>query len=175
MMLEKSTQHIKDFLPVDKFELLKNYFEGNEVNWNYQSSTLEDKSDNNYLFSHIVSEEELTNSNWKDLFNKLEEHTGKLKIDRVKVNLYPNQNKAVQHSFHCDPMQEDGSIPKNWITAIINLTTCNGYTIIGDEKIMSKKNELMFFDADTLHCGSVQTDTQTRIVININGEKINND
>ena len=72
-------------------------------------------------------------------------------------------------------MQEDGSIPKNWITAIINLTTCNGYTIIGNEKIMSKENELMFFDADTLHCGSIQTDTQTRIVININGEKINYD
>ena len=173
-MFKKSLQHIKDFLPKDTFQLLKNYFESDEVNWNYNSSTVEDKSDKNYLFSHIVSEKELTkNDNWKNLFNRLEEHTGKLKIDRVKVNLYPNQNKAIQHNFHCDPMLADGSVPKNWITAIINLTTCNGYTIIGNEKIMSKENELMFFDADTLHCGSVQTDAQTRIVININGEKLN--
>lgn len=172
-MFKKSWQHIKNFLPEKNFSLLKKYFESNEVNWNFQSSTVEDKSDKNYLFSHIVSENELSkNDNWKDLFNRLEEHTGKLKIDRVKVNLYPNQNKPVQHSFHCDPMLADGSVPKNWITAIINLTTCNGYTIIGDKKIMSKENELMFFNADTLHCGGVQTDTQTRIVININGEKL---
>ena len=36
---------------------------------------------------------------------------------------------------------------------------------------MSKENELIVFPADTMHCGAVQTNTQTRIVININGEK----
>ena len=171
-MYKHSLQHIKDFLPKDKFSSLKNYFESDEVNWNFQSSTLDDKSDENYLFSHIVPEEQLTkNDNWRELFNKLEKHTGKLKVDRVKVNLYPNQNKAVQHAFHCDPMLADGSVPKNWITAILNLTTCNGYTIVDKDKIMSRENELIFFDADTKHCGSVQTDSKTRIVININGEK----
>ena len=74
----------------------------------------------------------------------------------------------MQHAFHKDLI---GEISDNCITAVFNLTTCNGYTIVGDEKIMSKENELIVFPANTMHCGAVQTDTQTRIVININGKK----
>ena len=70
-------------------------------------------------------------------------------------------------------MLEDGSVPKNFVTAILNLTTCNGYTIVKDMKVPSKENELIYFNADTLHCGVTQNDTQTRVVININGEKLN--
>jgi hypothetical protein len=164
---------VENFLPKEKLNLLKNYFESDEVNWNYNSSTVENKSDNNYLFSHIVSDQELNNPNWKELLNLLEKHTGKFKVSRVKVNLYPNQNKQIQHAFHCDPMLQDGSVPKNFVTAILNLTTCNGYTIVKDIKVPSKENELIYFDANTLHCGVTQNDAQTRIVININGEKLN--
>lgn len=164
---------VKNFLPKEKFNLLKDYFESNKINWNFYSSTLEDNSDKNYLFSYVVLDEELNNPNWKELLELLEKHIGKFKVSRVKVNLYPNQNKQVQHAFHCDPMLEDGSVPKNFVTAILNLTTCNGYTIVKDMKVPSKENELIYFNADTLHCGVTQDDTQTRIVININGEKLN--
>ncbi len=170
---KKSLQHIKDFLPKEKFNLLKKYFESDEVNWNFQSSTIEDESDKNYLFFHIVSDEDLNNPNWKEFLNLLEKHIGKFKVSRVKVNLYPNQNKQIQHAFHCDPMLDDGTVPKNWVTAILNLTTCNGYTLIGDDKIPSKENELIYFDANTLHCGVTQDDVQVRVVININVELIN--
>ena len=70
-------------------------------------------------------------------------------------------------------MLDDGTVPKNWVTAILNLTTCNGYTLIGDDKIPSKENELIYFDANTLHCGVTQDDVQVRVVININVELIN--
>lgn len=165
---------VKNFLPKEKFILLKNYFESDKVDWQFNSSTLKDKSDSEYLFSHIVSNDELkNNSNWKELLELLQKHIGKFKVSRVKVNLYPNQNKQVQHAFHCDPMLEDGSVPKNFVTAILNLTTCNGYTIVKNMKVPSKENELIYFNADTLHCGVTQDDTQTRVVININGEKLN--
>jgi len=164
------TKIIKNFLPLASFKLLKTYYESSGVNWNFCSSTLEDKKlDKNFLFFNIVSDKEIKeNLNWEAFSELLEKHIGKFKLNRIKINLYPNQNKLIQHAFHCDPMNNDGSIPKNWITCILNLTTCNGYTIVGDTKIPSVANELIIFDADTLHCGGVQTDTQTRIVININ-------
>tara|TARA_R100001510_G_C7520040_1_gene115944 strand:- start:108 stop:620 length:513 start_codon:yes stop_codon:yes gene_type:complete len=165
---------VENFLPKEKFNLLKDYFESDKVDWQFNSSTVKDKQDNEYLFSHIVSDDELNNnSNWKDLLELLQKHIGKFKVSRVKVNLYPNQNKQIQHAFHCDPMLDDGTVPKNWVTAILNLTTCNGYTLIGDDKIPSKENELIYFDANTLHCGVTQDDVQTRIVVNINVELIN--
>ena len=91
---------VENFLPKEKFTLLKNYFESDKVDWNFQSSTVIDKEDNEYLFSHIVSDEELNNnSNWKELLELLQKHIGKFKVSRVKVNLYPNQTSSTRISL----------------------------------------------------------------------------
>ena len=163
------TKVIKNFLPLASFKLLKTYYESSGVNWNFCLSTLEDKSDKNFLFFNIVSDKEIKeNPNWKTLLELLEKHIGKFKLSRVKINLYPNQNKPIQHAFHVDVIDKDENVIKKMVTCILNLTTCNGYTIVGDTKIPSVENELIIFDTDTLHCGGVQTDTQTRIIMNIN-------
>ena len=63
---------VENFLPKEKFILLKHYFESDKVDWQFNSSTVIDKQDNEYLFSHIVSDEELNNnSNWKELLELL--------------------------------------------------------------------------------------------------------
>ena len=49
----------------------------------------------------------------------------------------------------------------------MNLTTCNGGTIIGDKEYISKANQAITFDNHTEHQGFTQTDTSRRIVINI--------
>ena len=168
-------KRINNFLPEDKFNLLKKYFEGSEVNWNFYSSSLDDDLlDDNYLFSCIVDNDEAkSNPNWIFFLSLLREHIGEFELSRIKANIYPNQNKQVQHAFHCDPKNDDGSIPDDFITCVYNLTTCNGYTIVGDTKISSVENEMIVFPANTLHCGAVQTDTKTRVVFNINVKVIN--
>tara|TARA_A100001011_G_scaffold245713_1_gene253721 strand:- start:529 stop:1059 length:531 start_codon:yes stop_codon:yes gene_type:complete len=163
----------KNFLSNKQFLLLKKYMSSCLIDWHFFESTLPENfpnKDNNYLLAHAIKKNEYySNPNWINFHKKLEESIeAKLKITRVKCNLYLAQHTIVQHAFHKDLI---GEIPDNCITAVFNLTTCNGYTIVGDKKIMSKENELIVFPADTMHCGAVQTNTQTRIVININGEK----
>ena len=45
---------VENLLPKEKFNLLKDYFESDKVDWQFNSSTVKDKQDNEYLFSHIV-------------------------------------------------------------------------------------------------------------------------
>jgi hypothetical protein len=49
--------------------------------------------------------------------------------------------------------------------AVFHLNTCNGKTVIGDESIESKENQLIIFK-NVPHYGTVQTDTDTRVVLN---------
>ena len=64
------------------------------------------------------------------------------------------------------------TIEKNAKTAILYLNTCNGGTVIINNKkekiIYSKENKLLLFDSNTLHRGFSQTDIERRIIININ-------
>ena len=50
---------------------------------------------------------------------------------------------------------------------VYHVNTCNGYTVIEDTEIRSEENQLVLFD-NVSHYGTVQTDTDTRVVINFN-------
>ena len=52
--------------------------------------------------------------------------------------------------------------------AVYYVNDNNGYTMIGDKKIISKSNRIVFFDADTKHYGTNSTNYNNRIVINFN-------
>lgn len=139
------------------------------------------KLDNHYMFTHI-----LYNNPLDDNFNKnqgklspffekfepilyfLEKETSISKLIRMKLNLYPNQNKRIELSKHYDVFDAHKNKPTDNITnAIFNFTTCNGGTVINDEEYESKENSIIIFNNDSLHHGIVQTDTQRRIVLNI--------
>jgi len=86
----------------------------------------------------------------------------------MKLNLYTNQNKKVMYGTHCDLHDDKGKPFKDVNVAILNFTTCNGGTKIGNKIYKSKANELLIFNNAIEHAGIVQTDTQTRIILNIN-------
>ena len=170
---------INNFLPQKDFESLRNWFyRTSEPNWCLETTTLSEKNDNNFMFVQRVNMSDyMTNPNWINFFKRLESHIGIIqRISRVKVNLYTNQGKIIEHSEHIDRI--DGSYPKGrGFTAVYNLTTCNGYTVLKEKetnKILSKENDLIVFDGGTYHYGAVQDDEPFRIVININGDTFNN-
>jgi hypothetical protein len=73
------------------------------------------------------------------------------------------------HLPHWDISNTETHKPfKHITTAILNFTTCNGGTKIGDKIYTSKANELLIFNNTIKHSGIIQTDTSTRIVLNIN-------
>ena len=84
----------------------------------------------------------------------------------MKLNLYTNQGKRIDHASHYD-MVEEGKPVDNVMTTILNFTTCNGGTIIDNEEYTSIQNQGIMFDNKTKHSGFTQTDTQRRIVLNI--------
>ena len=98
----------------------------------------------------------------------LEGHISINNLYRMKLNLYPNQGKKIIHAKHVDLTSEATKKPlENCTITILNFTTCNGGTIIGEEKYLSKGNQALSFDNKIEHQGFTQTDTPRRIILNI--------
>ena len=87
-------------------------------------------------------------------------------VIKLKLNLYPNQGKNIEHAKHAD-IYDKGEPDKRIITSVFNFHTCNGATVVGEKKIESKANRLILFD-NTLHYGITQSDIPRRIVLNMN-------
>lgn len=89
---------------------------------------------------------------------------------RMKINFQFPCAEVVRSPFHHDIVIEQIPNDVKVYTAILYLNTNNGHTIFEDtgEKIESKRNRLVVFDARRAHAGTSFTDARNRIVININ-------
>jgi len=95
------------------------------------------------------------------------------KLMRLKMNLYPNQNRYIDLGKHRDIGSVDKSGKDNfddYFIGILHFNTCNGLTIVKNEKIKSEENQMLLFE-NVEHHGTVQTDTKARIVLNFNFKK----
>ena len=170
----------KNFLPAMFFNKLKLILAGESFFWHFDPQTVYDKyfkQDDNFMFTHmlfICKETELgkkqEHSGWFKEFEPiiyfLNDKIKVKKLLRMKLNLYTNQNKVIEHESHTDINDKDKPVPDINIS-ILNFTTCNGGTVIKDKKYPSNENEALIFNNLNKHAGIVQTDTQTRIVLNI--------
>tara|TARA_R100000278_G_C5399626_1_gene139091 strand:- start:51 stop:536 length:486 start_codon:yes stop_codon:yes gene_type:complete len=130
------------------------YFNG------YKSSPVEKKLFN-YQFTHSFYNNDKVNS---DYFNALQPILTKLNylsLIRIKANLNPISNKLIEYEPHKDKLYKCK-------VAIYYVNTNNGYTMIKDEKIKSKKNRMVLFDSTLEHYGTNSTDCNNRMVINFN-------
>ena len=78
--------------------------------------------------------------------------------------LYTNQGREIRHPTHVD-VPLDSGVSDKFRIAVFHVNTCNGKTVIGDQAIESVENQLIVFE-NVPHYGTVQTDTDTRVVIN---------
>ncbi len=85
-------------------------------------------------------------------------------VNRIKANLYTNQGEPIRHPAHYD-IPPDSGVSDRFFVAVYHVNTCNGMTVVGDEEFESVENHLLVFD-NVSHYGTVQTDTDTRVVIN---------
>ena len=179
-MLYKQEQN---FLPQIFFNKLSDILNGNNFQWFLNPSSLDPsiypfKKNNNFMFTHMLFiESEGQTSSWFDIFEPvtyfLDTKMKVKKLLRMKLNLYTNQNKAIHHPSHCDitDLSNDVGNPLKGInTGLLNFTTCNGGTKIGNKFYPSNANEILIFDNTIKHNGLVQTNTSTRVILNINWE-----
>ena len=83
---------------------------------------------------------------------------------RLRANLLINRNKHIRGIEHTDEITE--RMDHN--TAIFYLNTCNGKTVVDGTEVESIANRVVIFPANTPHYVISQTDTDRRIVLNIN-------
>ena len=164
----------ENFLPNEFNKRLQSLLKSNNLAWYFEPRSLSTKDDGNFMFTHsLFNRKNNHESKWLKLFDPILYFVADIisfrDCVRMKMNCYPNRGKIYEHAKHVDILDPITEKPiDGLITCVYNFTTCNGYTIIGDEKFMSKQNQIIIFDGDMQHCGATATDVDKRIMLNIN-------
>ena len=153
---------IDNYLAADEHIILKPRMESNPFPWFYNAEkVIGDTTLFHYQFVHIFYANNNENSNF---FNQLNALVNKLKprsLIRIKANLNPVSHKLIEYNMHQDQTFDCKA-------AIYYLNDNDGYTIIGKEKVKSKKNRIVLFKANEDHYGTNSTNCKNRMVINFN-------
>ena len=163
----------KNFLPLETFEGLKRIISGTDFPWYFNGEVvnLPDKNPH-FQFVHTFYLQDKENSNLIELLQPIIKKINPLTLLRVKANLLTRTEKHVEHGYHVD---YSSSKSAKITTGIFYVNTNNGYTEFKNgKKIKSVENTFVEFKSDELHTGASCTDEKTRIVINFNYLKFEN-
>ncbi len=179
---------VNNFLPDHTFKDLLQVVESEQFYWRWQNHST--PGDNKFKFGKVIftdsslsGEKGYVDNNLMPLFQVLVEYQiaedtktyNTQKLLKMKLNLYPNEGKQVQHGIHKDIVDKDSNDVDSVITtSVFNFHTSNGYTCIGKEKVPSVANQIVIFNQQE-HYGVTQSDIPRRIVLNTNirNEKTN--
>jgi hypothetical protein len=161
---------VDNFLSKEDFKKIVDIVSGPDINWHYSYSVADgSKEEDDMYFIHMlymglaempkdgVMPPPPKNSDYYHFFEPL---FAKL-LMRAKVNLYGRTPEIVHHPDHVDMKQEH-------MGALFSLNTCDGGTVIGDEKFDSVANRILFFDPTQPHHSTSTTDVKRRLNVNIN-------
>ena len=168
--MEKTFEIKDNFLNRNYFNELQSIVTGNTFAWYYQPYDTESYEPNNMMFAHMLYREGNVNSEWYKFFKPIAHLISEIEpwsyLTRIKLNCYPNHSKKIIFNKHVD----DESGRENMFNAVLHMNTCNGETILIDNKqeikIKSRENKLIVFNNSIEHYGTSQTDTHLRILIN---------
>ena len=180
---KKTIKIIDNFLDKEPFKKLQNFLLGGECPWFYNESKvifeknkpllapLKDyPSEGQHQFTHIFLGNHLTPSwsKWTDYISPLLHKIKPRVWIKVKSNLTSINSKAVVSGWHYDKIT-DGVPWKDTTTAIFYVNTNNGYTMFENrKKVPSLENRLAIFPNNLMHTGISQTNTKTRVTLNLN-------
>jgi hypothetical protein len=156
-------KEINNFLNKEKFKILTNQIFNIYFPW-YLQKGVNYKNDGYFQFTHIFVDNEKINSDFISILNPVIEKINPKKLTWVKLNLINKTEKIIEHGFHTDV---DKNI--NCTTAILYINNNDGYTKFKDGNIIkSEENKFVSFDSNKEHTGSSCTNTEYRVVLNLN-------
>ena len=172
---------IDNFLDKEVFKKLQSFLSGNAFPWFYnESKVIFDKnkkpfapikgypSDNPHQFIHGFYDTTHTWSQWTCHLAPLLDKIKPRAWIRIKANLESIYSKSLVGGWHYDKTT-DGVVWTDTTTSIFFVNTNNGYTIFENgKKVPSIENRLVTFPNNILHTGVSQTNTKTRITLNLN-------
>jgi len=155
---------IPNFLDKNKFKQIQDFVFSDSCAWYYNNAIVGKVDEGkDFMFNHQFFDK---NKQKSDHFNYvIMPILGRLNFNhliRAKLNCYTRKYKFIHTLLHVD-YEEPHTV------ALLSLNTCNGYTYFADtkEKIRSVENQMIIFDGLRQHCSVAQTDTDTRVNINI--------
>lgn len=161
------TEVHQNFLPAAHFAVVKKLFMSEILPWHFNDRVV--STERQFMFTHTFMDDgKVINQHWfepvRAMLQAIQKKRHFIGVSRIKANLYTNQGKPIQHPAHYDIPLDSGVADKFFI-AVYHVNSCNGLTVIGDQAIKSQENQLIIFD-NVSHYGTVQTDTDSRVVIN---------
>jgi hypothetical protein len=166
---------VDNFLSKEDFKKIVDIVSGPDINWHYSYSVADgSKEEDDMYFIHMlymglaempkdgVMPPPPKNSDYYHFFEPLFAKLPNFKLlMRAKINLYGRTPEIVHHPDHVDMKQAH-------MGALFSLNTCDGGTVIGDEKFDSVANRILFFDPTQPHHSTSTTDVKRRLNVNIN-------
>lgn len=153
------------FLTTPVFTVMQNVFLGAEIPWYYNKGINKPLVGNDltdYQFTHKIYENNRVCSETFELMQPILNGIGVRSLVRIKANLSPKTETQQSYGLHCDTDFE-------CLTAIMYLNTTNGYTVFENgERVDGIENRLAVFNSQLRHGGTSCTDSQVRVVLNIN-------
>lgn len=168
-----------NFLEKEDFAVLQDKMMGITFPWFYNEKTAtkymenqtffrDDKSDateNDCQFTHAFYQNFQITSNFFSIIDPILIKINPSSIMRIKANLTTKTDRSMLYGLHVDKI----NAPSNLKSAVYYVNTTNGPTVFEDgTEIESIENRLVIFDTDMVHSAASQTDTKTRVIINLN-------
>jgi hypothetical protein len=165
--LENSYKVIDNFLDEDEFNKLQGIMYNSDMfPWFYNTGVanpLANEELNDFQFVHTFFKPGAEKSSLIPILGDLLKKIGPKTIYRLKANLTTITEEPKRTGWHVD---FDDLV---CITAVFYLNTNNGYTIFKNGlKVESVANRLVFFDSRMEHAGVTSTDSNARVLINLN-------
>tara|TARA_R100001163_G_C4909938_1_gene94716 strand:+ start:42 stop:521 length:480 start_codon:yes stop_codon:yes gene_type:complete len=153
---------IDNYLKLDEHLDLKSIMESDEFSWFYNpEKVIGDGGLFKSQFVHIFYKDNIVNSKFFNYLNPIIKKLKTLSLIHIKANLNPISHKLIKFGKHADQSFKCKA-------ALYYLNDNNGYTMIGKNKVESKSNRIVLFDANQDHYGTNSTNCNNRIVINFN-------
>ena len=152
---------IDNFLKKEDLNKIKNEILSVNFPWFFQDHKVH-VGDGQAQFTHVVWRSGKLNSSFKYLVDIILLKLKAKKIIRAKFNLTWKTDKILKSTLHSDTAIKSK-------TAIIYLNTNNGKTFFKNKKsVKSVENKVVTFNSSIKHMGTTHTDTDYRLVLNIN-------
>ena len=165
-----SIEIFDNYLNEEDFIKIKNIFIDNEkFPWHYTPGVAypdEIKEIDKFQFFNLMYRNDIgvKSSYYPNLMPLLNKINPK-EILRVKANLGTRTSTHIEGGMHTDSKMKH-------TTAIFYVNTNNGYTLFENgERVDSIENRLVSFDSSIMHSGFSQTDSNIRVVLNLNYTK----
>ena len=157
---------IDDFLSPSDFQITQNFFLGPNISWYYNEGIANNKQglDQFQLVHPFFDISKPSQTDWSPFLQPLLTKLNAKYIFRIKANLRPRTTTGVLSDYHTD-------MDLNQQTGIFYINTNNGYTKFQQndfDDVTSVANRLLTFSGGLKHCGASATDSNYRIVLNIN-------